>query len=176
MQMNTTIGELLSLKLIFSLRIENMAFAATRWRSLINATVAPRRQFASSTAPKFAPEVVGSATGKAKSWLASGDAMPLWMMAGFVSVVLFMGVHTAKNQLIHSPSVQVKKKKRENLVEVDDPKTVVGSADKFVNKSFLRKVGQIQDPETRVLKDPNRRDPFTIPRKYESLDFAGAHK
>ncbi|VFQ65924.1 unnamed protein product [Cuscuta campestris] len=135
------------------------------------------RRFASSTTPRFAPRTISdSPSEKTKSWLTTGDEIPLWMMGGFVSVVVFMAVHTAKNQLIHSPSVQVMKKKRENLVEVDDPKTVVGSADKFVNKSFLRKVGQIQDPETRVLKDPTRPDPFTIPRKYDTLNFVGVDK
>nr|GMD77741.1 ribosome biogenesis NEP1-like protein [Ipomoea batatas] len=144
-----------------------------QWRSLMNAGVTAaavgggKRQFASSAASQH---------NKPKSWYSSGDAIPIWLLAGFTTAALGMAVHTAKNQLIHAPSVSVKKSTRENLTEVDDPQTAVNGADKFVNKSFLRKVSRIQDPETRVLQDPTRPDPFTIPRKYESLESAGVHK
>ncbi|XP_019180339.1 PREDICTED: uncharacterized protein LOC109175527 [Ipomoea nil] len=148
-----------------------MAFAAMKqWRTLMNAAAVGgggKRQFASSTASQH---------NKPKSWYSSGDAMPIWLLAGFTTMALGMAVHTAKNQLFHAPSVSVKKTMRENMVEVEDPQTAVNGADKYVSNSFLRKVSRIQDPETRVLQDPTRPDPFTIPRKYESLESAGVRK
>lgn len=46
------------------------------------------------------------------------------------------------------------------MPEVDDPDAVISSADKFVNKSFLRKVAYIQDTNS-TLPDPVRPNPFT---------------
>ncbi|KAL0286822.1 UNVERIFIED_CONTAM: Sterol 14-demethylase [Sesamum calycinum] len=74
---------------------------------------------------------------------------PMWavigIMGGMVGVACCIGVHTAKQQLFHSPSVQVTKKRRECIPEVDSPDAVIRSADKFETKSFLRKVAHIQD-------------------------------
>ncbi|KAA8532273.1 hypothetical protein F0562_032306 [Nyssa sinensis] len=90
----------------------------------------------------------------------SGEFAPVYMVLGMIMVALSIGAHTAKQQLLHSPGVRINKKKRESIPEVDDPDAVVGSADKFVNKSFLRKVAHIQDHD-RVLSDPVRAEPFT---------------
>ncbi|KAK4413499.1 hypothetical protein Salat_2762500 [Sesamum alatum] len=74
---------------------------------------------------------------------------PMWMviglLGGMVGIACCIGVHTAKQQLFHSPSVQVTKKRRECIPEVDSPDAVIRSADKFETKSFLRKIAHIQD-------------------------------
>ena len=46
------------------------------------------------------------------------------------------------------------------MAEVEYPDAVISSADKFVNKSFLRKVAHIQDANP-TLPDPIRPNPFT---------------
>ncbi|CAK9178792.1 unnamed protein product [Ilex paraguariensis] len=101
-----------------------------------------------------------------------GEFAPIYMMLGMLAVALSIGAHTAKQQLVHSPTVFVNKKKRETVPEVDDPDVVIGSADKFVNKSFLRKVAHIQD-HNYTLPDPARPDPFTRSRDVETLKTVG---
>lgn len=103
-----------------------------------------------------------------KTWGFKADLAPIYMVMGMVLVALSIGAHTAKQQLVYSPAVHVSKKKRESLQEVEDPDRVVDSADKFINKSFLRKVAHIQD-------NPNNNhvDPFTVPRHADTLKSVG---
>ncbi|KZV14820.1 hypothetical protein F511_38275 [Dorcoceras hygrometricum] len=75
----------------------------------------------------------------------SGDFAPVWMVAGMVCIAGSIGIHTATQQLRRSPSVQVTKKMRESVPEVEIPDAVLGSAEKFIDRSFLRKVAHIQD-------------------------------
>lgn len=84
----------------------------------------------------------------------------MMVVMGMVAVAMVFGTHTAKQQLMHNPSVHVSKKKRESMPEVDDPDSAIRSADKFVNKSFFRKVAHIQENK-QVLPDPVRPNPFT---------------
>ncbi|XP_048427684.1 uncharacterized protein LOC125471406 [Pyrus x bretschneideri] len=79
----------------------------------------------------------------------------------------------ALQQLMHAPMVVVDKSKRESMQEVDNPDVAVSSSDKFINKSFLRKVGQIQEPSSRSMPDSVQHDPFTRPRTAETLKTAG---
>ena len=85
---------------------------------------------------------------------------PIYMVMGMVVVAVTIATHTAKQQLMHAPAVNINKKKRETMPEVDDPDGVISSADKFVNKSFLRKLAHIQDNNA-TLPDPARPNPFT---------------
>ncbi len=89
-----------------------------------------------------------------------GEFAPIFVVLGMLMVAMTIGAHTAKQHLMHSPGVRVSKKKRESFPEVEDPDNVISSADKFVNKSFLRKVAHIQDHK-RVIPDPTRPNPFT---------------
>jgi hypothetical protein len=91
---------------------------------------------------------------------------PIYMVMGMVVVAVSIATHTAKQQLMHSPTVHVSKKRRESLPEVEDPDGVLSSADKFVNKSFLRKVSHIQDSKP-TLPDPVLPDPFTRSALFE---------
>ncbi|XP_057981270.1 uncharacterized protein LOC131166711 [Malania oleifera] len=99
---------------------------------------------------------------------------PMYMMLGMVLVAVTIGAHTAKQQLVHSPTVQVSKKKRECVPEVEEPDLVVDSADKFINKSFLRKIAHIQE-NNHTLPDTTRVDPFTRPREAETLKSVGVN-
>lgn len=85
---------------------------------------------------------------------------PIYMVFGLVAAAVAIAIHTAKQQLVHSPVVNFRKTKRESVPEVEDPDAVISSADKFINKSFLRKVAHVQD-DTRTLHDPSRPNPFT---------------
>ncbi|PIN05587.1 hypothetical protein CDL12_21871 [Handroanthus impetiginosus] len=71
---------------------------------------------------------------------------PMWavigIMGGMVSIACCIGIHTAKQQLFHSPSVQVTKKKRECIPEVDFSDDVRRSADKFETLSKLKSSNQ----------------------------------
>ncbi|GFP91724.1 hypothetical protein PHJA_001316400 [Phtheirospermum japonicum] len=78
------------------------------------------------------------------------------IIGGMVSIACIIGIHTAKQQLLYSPSVQVTKKRRECIPEVDSPDAVMRSADKFMSKSFLRKVGHIQDRHEHTMNEQAR--------------------
>lgn len=88
-----------------------------------------------------------------------GDFAPVVVVLGTILVAVSIGVHTAKQQLVYSPSVRVNKKRRESVPEVDDPDHVVGGSEKFIDKSFLRKVAHIQDHH--IVSDPARLNPYT---------------
>ncbi|KAK1319260.1 hypothetical protein QJS10_CPB04g00065 [Acorus calamus] len=104
-----------------------------------------------------------------------GEFVPVYVVLGMIVVAVSIGAHTAKQHLVHSPGVYVSKKKRESVPEVDDPDRVADEADKFVTKSFLRKVAHIQDFDAirAGLSDPTRADPFAHPRTVESLKSVG---
>lgn len=90
-----------------------------------------------------------------------GEFAPVAIIGGFVGLAVLMAGHSLKQQLMHCPGVSTRKNRRASVAEVDDPDHCVSSADKFINKSWLRKVGQIQDKSTAILHDPTRPNPFT---------------
>ncbi|GMH27852.1 hypothetical protein Nepgr_029695 [Nepenthes gracilis] len=98
------------------------------------------------------------------------DMAPVYMVFGLVTVAIMIGAHTAKQQLVHSPSVYLNKKKRALIPEVDDASRVVHSANMFVSKSFLRKVAHIQDQPGKALPSPIHGDIYTSPRRAETLE------
>ncbi|XP_051116091.1 uncharacterized protein LOC127241204, partial [Andrographis paniculata] len=94
----------------------------------------------------------------------------LGIIGGLVGAAGCIAIHTAKQQLFHSPSVQVTKQKRECIPEVDNPDAVIKSASKFENKSFLRKIAHIQGKES----IPHSRRPQN--RETETLKSIGINK
>ncbi|KAL0385260.1 UNVERIFIED_CONTAM: hypothetical protein Sradi_2920300 [Sesamum radiatum] len=100
---------------------------------------------------------------------------PMWvvigLMGGMVGVACCIAVHTAKQQLLHSPSVQVTKKRRECIPEVDSPDAVIRSADKFETKSFLRKIAHIQD--NKHTANAPARGAYSRSRECETLKSVG---
>lgn len=134
------------------------------------------RGFASSTGPRmktFTPTAESVGTEPSKPRLAlKGEFAPVYVVLGMVLMALSIGAHTAKQQLMHAPAVNVSKKKRESVPEVEDPDQVVDSADKFLNKSFLRKLAHVQEHEGNV-PDPIRGEVYTRPRQAETLKSVG---
>ena len=87
------------------------------------------------------------------------ELAPLYVLLGMVGAGVIIGIHTVKQQLMHSPTVRVNKKRRVSLPEIEDPELIINNSDKFLNKSFLRKVAHIQDRKP-ALPDPTRADPY----------------
>ncbi|GAY40598.1 hypothetical protein WN944_026971 [Citrus x changshan-huyou] len=144
--------------------------ATVYWRSMLIG-LGGNRSFATSTTPKMKhfAQTAEAANGNHSysKFSATGEFAPIYMVLGLVAVAVTIGTHTIKQQLAHSPSVSLSKKKRSSLSEVEDPESAVNSSDKFVNKSFLRKVAHIQD-DNRVLPDIPHPDPFTRARKADT--------
>lgn len=90
-----------------------------------------------------------------------GEYAPVYIVMGFVLAAIAMATHTAKQQLMHFPSISISKKKRETLREMDDPDNSIHSADKFINNSFLRKLAHIQNENPTSHNDPSQPNPFT---------------
>ncbi|KAM4072046.1 hypothetical protein ACJW30_11G105000 [Castanea mollissima] len=134
------------------------------------------RSFATSTAPKFAPTVDAAHADNSLISRLVGlfllglkfELAPLYVLLGMVGVGVTIGIHTMKQQLMHSPTVRVNKKRRESVPEVEDPEAIINNSDKFVRHSFLRKVAHIQDHKP-VLPDASRTNPYTRPRTAETL-------
>ncbi|KAL3520616.1 hypothetical protein ACH5RR_018765 [Cinchona calisaya] len=152
--------------------------AAKKCTSMLQAMARQHRSLASSSTRKYATttadasEAMHALEHHAKAKFPAGDWAPIMIMGGFLIAVVTMATHSAWQQLAYSPAVQLSKKKRETVPEVFQPDVVLGSADKFVNKSFLRKVAHIQDNK-RVLEDTTRPNPFTHSREIESLKSVG---
>ena len=76
---------------------------------------------------------------------------PIYVLAGFLTVVVSLACHNGWQQLAHSPTVVVTKKKRESIHEIDEPAQANTAGGKFVDNSFLRKVAHIQDDSKSTL-------------------------
>ncbi|KAM4081610.1 hypothetical protein ACJW30_11G105100 [Castanea mollissima] len=134
------------------------------------------RSFATSTAPQFAPTVDAAHADNSLISRLVGlfllglkfELAPLYVLLGIVGVGVTIGIHTMKQQLMHSPTVPVNKKRRVSVLEVEDPEAIINNSDKFVRHSFLRKVAHIQDHKP-VLPDARRTNPYTRPRTAETL-------
>ncbi|XP_038906484.1 uncharacterized protein LOC120092464 [Benincasa hispida] len=153
------------------------------WKAmLVGSRIQGKRRLASSTTAPAANNIQKASSsssssssskgGSSSSEYMKGEYAPIYIVVGMVAVAVSIGTHTAKQQLLHSPVVNFSKKKRESIPEVDDPDTIINSANKFINKSFLRKVAHIQE-DTKTLPDPVHPNPFTRPRNAETLKTAG---
>ncbi|OWM89946.1 uncharacterized protein LOC116195237 isoform X1 [Punica granatum] len=143
-----------------------MALRATSyWKSVMNRIGSRNRSFATAASPSVS---------KANRWANAmgGEWTPIAVLGGMLLVAAGMGIHTAKQQLVHSPCVRVSKKRRETVPEVEEPERIINSSDKFVKKSFLRKVAHIQE-HPRTIPDLVRTDPYTRPREAQTLKAVG---
>lgn len=92
-----------------------------------------------------------------------GDYVPIYVAVGMIALSVGFGVHTAWHQLRTSPTVSVRKQRRETLPEVVEPERVAEESEKFLKGSFFRKVAHIQDkntPDKKVMPDPIHDDVF----------------
>nr|XP_019703187.2 uncharacterized protein LOC105036460 [Elaeis guineensis] len=155
--------------------------AVTYWRSVASQARA-NRWLTTATMLKMKPaaptttDFVDHHHG-AKLRALKGEYAPIYMVLGMILLALSIGTHTAKQHLMHSPSVRVSKKKREVVAEVVDPDQVTSEADRFISKSFLRKVAHIQDFDSirAGTHDPTRPNPFSQPRNVETLESVGVN-
>ncbi|XP_068647263.1 uncharacterized protein [Aristolochia californica] len=153
-----------------------MAFRVTGyWRTTLS-RMAGNRLVATSTMPKMKPvtgtsEMVDSHRPKHK--VPVGEYAPIAMVLGLCAAAISMAVHTAKQQLLHHPGVNISKKRRESLAEADDPDKALSEANKFLNKSFLRRVAHIQDRKEAIVPDSIHGDVFASEKKAETLKSVG---
>lgn len=88
-----------------------------------------------------------------------GDFVPVYVALGLIALSVGFGFQTAMHQLKRAPNVSVKKSRRETIPEVTEPEEVVDEADKFIKKSFFRKVAHVQEFDHQsVIPDPIRGD------------------
>ncbi|CAN8245320.1 unnamed protein product [Cochlearia groenlandica] len=121
----------------------------------------------------FATTVADGAKQTYNKFSVTGEFAPVAIIGGFVALAMAMAGHSLKQQLVHAPMVSTRKNRRAAMAEVDDPDNCVASGSKFINKSWLRKVGQIQDKSNAVLTDPTRPNPYTTPRNAQTLNSVG---
>ncbi|PON71253.1 NFU1 iron-sulfur cluster protein [Parasponia andersonii] len=152
-----------------------MAFRSMgHWKSMANGL----RGLATSTQPKMnayaaSSELMGFYK-HAESASPRGDFVPVYVSLGLIGTGLLIGLHTAKLQLAYSPNVFVSKTRRETLPEVVEPEHVLACAEKFVKKSFFRKVAHVQDRNMNYsIKDPTRGDAYAHPPRAETLKSVG---
>lgn len=107
----------------------------------------------------------------------AGDFVPVYVAIGMIALSVGLGLHTAKQQLAYSPSVSVRKKRRETIPEVVEPEHVAEETEKFFAKSFFRKVAHVQEVEKfgdyKVPYDPLLGDAYAHPHRTESLKSVG---
>ncbi|XP_010265469.1 PREDICTED: uncharacterized protein LOC104603194 [Nelumbo nucifera] len=148
------------------------------WRSML-CRIGGHRPFATWTTPTmkpFAPPsdaALSQALHSKTSRQVKGDLVPVYVALGMIMLSVSLGLYTAKHELLYSPTVYVRKKKRETLPELEDPDHVVDEADKFVKKSLFRKAAHIQDDKEETIPNPMRGDPFNSPRRVETLKSIG---
>ncbi|XP_011003526.1 PREDICTED: uncharacterized protein LOC105110245 [Populus euphratica] len=105
-----------------------------------------------------------------------GDFVPVYVAIGMIAVSISLGLYTAKQQVLYAPNVRVRKKTRETIPEVVDPDKVVDEADKFIKKSFFRKVAHVQEFDhngLEYLPDPVRKEVFAHKPRAETLKDVG---
>lgn len=90
------------------------------------------------------------------------------MSAGF-------GMHTVIQQMGRAPGVYVRKSRRETVPEVDDPEESLEYADRFMNKSFFRKIAHVQDYDhpRYNMPDPIHDDVYARRPRTETLKSVG---
>ena len=77
----------------------------------------------------------------------TGEYAPVYIVMGFVTLAAGIGIHSVKQQLLHSPGVSLKKTRRGSMSEADNPDLATTNAQNFLNKSFLRKIARIQQQQ-----------------------------
>ncbi|KAF8021926.1 hypothetical protein BT93_G2154 [Corymbia citriodora subsp. variegata] len=134
--------------------------------------------YATATGPKlkaYTPSAsadVGRAGQRGgKPW---GDYVPVCVASGMILLAVALGLHTVKQQIMHSPAVRVNKSRRETVPEVVEPERVVEESANFLTRSFFRKVAHVQDVNPgEAVPDPIRKDAFVHPAKAETLRSVG---
>ncbi|KAB1199911.1 hypothetical protein CJ030_MR0G009077 [Morella rubra] len=113
-------------------------------------------------------------TGTSKSL--KGDFVPVYVALGMIALSTGLGLYTGMHHLLRAPDVRVNKKRRETIPEVVEPDRVVEEAEKFITKSFFRKVAHVQEfknPVKQVMPDPIHKDAYAYPLRAKTLKSVG---
>ncbi|CAJ1937645.1 unnamed protein product [Sphenostylis stenocarpa] len=151
------------------------------WLAVFKNGVGSKAAYTTSTPPKMkayaAPSDyrhVNQHHGKS----AKQDFVPVYVAIGMIALSTGLGLHTAWQQLRNSPTVRVKKQRRETLPEVVEPEYVAEEAEKFMKKSFFRKVAHVQErsyPDHHHIPNPILKDAYAHTPRIESLKSVGVN-
>ncbi|KAJ8633996.1 hypothetical protein MRB53_027332 [Persea americana] len=136
--------------------------ATNYWKAMLSRTGVSRGF--STTAPKMKT--------LAEPKPIKGEMVPVYMTAIMVVIVFAIAGHTAKQQMVHAPSVHFNKKRRGTMPEVELPDSVASNGQKFISKSFLRKVAHLKDRED-VISNPIEGNLIKSPKNVESVKSVG---
>ncbi|XP_047938991.1 uncharacterized protein LOC125186626 [Salvia hispanica] len=147
-----------------------MAFSALRQCNPSMQSSVYIRRLASGTARKVGGEPVKMGMLKKIKTSLGHSLYPIGMIGGCVVMAIMIGVHTATQHFVRSPIVHVTKTNRGSMPEVDNPDAYIRSGDNFVNKSFLRKVGHLQETQ---YGDSGGANIYTRSRETDTLRTVG---
>ncbi|KAK3409026.1 hypothetical protein EUGRSUZ_J01143 [Eucalyptus grandis] len=128
-----------------------MAFRSKNLLRLLSSRLNQTAGFTTSTTPKMrahALPIDSSEVDQVKKRMKKGDFVPVCMALGMITLSTSLGLYTAMRELKDSPTVWVRKSRRETLPEVVEPEVVAKEAEKFVNKSLFRKIAHLQEFDT----------------------------
>ncbi|KAK1363925.1 putative Transmembrane protein [Heracleum sosnowskyi] len=137
----------------------------------------PSSAFTTSTTPKLNPQTIHAdqSANNPRSVKRSGEWVPVYVAVGLILLSAGFGVHTVIQQIGRAPGVYVKKSRRESVPEVDDPDQQLEYADRFMNKSFFRKIAHVQDYDLphNNMPDPIHDDVYAKKPRSETLKSVG---
>ncbi|XP_047955935.1 uncharacterized protein LOC125201739 [Salvia hispanica] len=92
------------------------------------------------------------------------------MLGGCIVMAILMAGHTGTQHVVRSPIVHVSKTNRGSMPEVDNPDAYIRAGDNFINKSFFRKVGHLQETQ---YGDSGAANIYTRSRESDTLSTVG---
>lgn len=148
------------------------------WLALLRNSYGGKAAYATSTAPKMKAYAAAADYGHKQQHgkSAKRDFVAIYVAIGMIALSTGLGLHTAWQQLRNSPTVSVKKQRRETLPEVVEPDHVAEEAEKFMKKSFFRKVAHVQErsyPDHHQILSPIQGDAYTYTPRVETLKSVG---
>ncbi|ESW31937.1 hypothetical protein PHAVU_002G280400 [Phaseolus vulgaris] len=149
------------------------------WLAALKNGVGGRAAYTTSTAPKMKAYAASADYGRAnqqKGKSSKQDFVAVYVAIGMITLSTGLGLHTAWQQLRNSPTVHVKKQRRETLPEVVEPDHVAEETEKFIKQSFFRKVAHVQDriyPDHHHIPNSAAKDTYTHTPRLETLKSVG---
>ena len=153
-----------------------MAFRSqSYWRTMASRMgVEMNRTMATSTTPKMKPyaPALDDNLNHTKPRTIKGEFIPMYAAMGSIVLALSFVFISAKQQLAYSPSVHLSKRRRGSFPEFSDPDYAIDESDKFIKKSFFRKIAHLQDVDSPI-PNPIKGDITTRSNQAESLKSVG---
>ncbi|KAI8529305.1 hypothetical protein RHMOL_Rhmol12G0215000 [Rhododendron molle] len=135
--------------------------------------------FATSTTPKMKAFALPLDLGHGKDAKQGappplkGDFVPVYVALGLIGLSATLGMYTAMHQLSRAPNVRVRKSLRETIPEVVVPELTVEEGDKFIKKSWFRKLAHIQEKDDPIVPTHVNCEILVKPPKAETLKDVG---